>query len=166
MIYFIRSGKKGPIKIGYTGNDVNQRMSDLQVGNPFKLYLVGYMPGEISKETELHQMFKDDCLKGEWFKPSFILSKYIIENCEVAPVATDDIKFGIDLDSILRNVETEYIMKALELSGGNKNKAAYILGMTFRSFRYRIKKNGIGSWKQYKTGHIEYPTRTITRAFC
>ncbi len=54
---------------------------------------------------------------------------------------------GVDdfsLDEILEGIEKNYLIKALELSGGNKTEAARLLGLTFRSFRHRLQKYGIG----------------------
>lgn len=50
---------------------------------------------------------------------------------------------GIELETILENMERDLILKALERSGGVKNKAAKMLGISFRSFRYRLKKLGL-----------------------
>jgi two-component system response regulator PilR (NtrC family) len=48
-----------------------------------------------------------------------------------------------DLDAVLAEVEQGYLLKALEMSGGVKQKAAELLGISFRSFRYRLEKLGI-----------------------
>ena len=48
-----------------------------------------------------------------------------------------------DLDAVLADVERGYLLKALEDSGGVKQKAAEILGISFRSLRYRIEKLGL-----------------------
>jgi two-component system response regulator PilR (NtrC family) len=50
---------------------------------------------------------------------------------------------GIDLDSMLADAERAYLSKALEMSGGIKQKAAKLLGISFRSFRYRLEKLGL-----------------------
>jgi len=47
---------------------------------------------------------------------------------------------GADLDAILAEVERRYLKMALELTEGRKTQAAKLLGMTFRSFRYRLAK--------------------------
>jgi two-component system response regulator PilR (NtrC family) len=47
---------------------------------------------------------------------------------------------GIDLDSVLADAERAYLSKALEMSGGIKQKAAKLLGISFRSLRYRLEK--------------------------
>lgn len=52
---------------------------------------------------------------------------------------------GVSLDTILEDLERAYIMKALEFSGGDKVKAAELLGINARSMRYRLDKLGIGN---------------------
>ena len=48
---------------------------------------------------------------------------------------------GIDLKQVLNDIEKELLMKALEKTKGNKTKAAELLGLTFREFRYRLSKH-------------------------
>lgn len=50
---------------------------------------------------------------------------------------------AVDLEQIVGELEKEYILKALEKTNGVKKKAAELLGITFRSIRYRIAKYGI-----------------------
>lgn len=50
---------------------------------------------------------------------------------------------GIALEPLLENLEKQYLLKALERTRGAKKKAAELLGMTFRSFRYRLAKFGL-----------------------
>ncbi|MDD5223577.1 MAG: sigma-54 dependent transcriptional regulator [bacterium] len=52
---------------------------------------------------------------------------------------------GINLESQLEAFERKMIRAALEKSGGKKKKAAGLLGLSFRSFRYKLEKYGIGS---------------------
>lgn len=57
-----------------------------------------------------------------------------------------DFKNGpINLDDVLAEVEKHYLKHALEYTGGVKKKAADLLGMTFRSIRYRLGKLGMDS---------------------
>jgi two-component system response regulator PilR (NtrC family) len=53
----------------------------------------------------------------------------------------EDVEQGVDLDTILATIEAAYLKKAMELSGGNKNKAADYLNLSLRSIRYRLDKN-------------------------
>ncbi len=57
----------------------------------------------------------------------------------------DEVPHGVALDNILADIEQAYLKKALECTGGNKNKAAELLGITFRSFRYRLDKLNLDS---------------------
>jgi len=52
----------------------------------------------------------------------------------------DEVSHGVSLDTILEEIERAYIEKAMECTDGNKNKAADLLGLTLRSFRYRVDK--------------------------
>ncbi len=47
---------------------------------------------------------------------------------------------GFDLDKHLTDTEAEYIRRALELTGNNLTQAADLLGISFRSIRYKVKK--------------------------
>jgi len=50
---------------------------------------------------------------------------------------------GIDLDEAMAGIERDYILKALEISHGSRQRSARILGLSMRSFRYRLEKLGI-----------------------
>jgi two-component system response regulator PilR (NtrC family) len=47
---------------------------------------------------------------------------------------------GFDLESHVKGIERGYIAQALQRAGGVQVKAAELLGMSFRSFRYYVKK--------------------------
>ena len=48
---------------------------------------------------------------------------------------------GFDLDNYLTQVEKELLFRALDQAGGVRKKAAELLGMSFRQFRYRLAKH-------------------------
>lgn len=50
---------------------------------------------------------------------------------------------GLDLDSVLGQIEKTLILKALELTNNHKKKAAKLLHLTPRSLRYRLSKFGL-----------------------
>ncbi len=50
---------------------------------------------------------------------------------------------GVDLDKLLADYERTLLLGALERGGGVKKRAAALLGITFRSFRYRYEKLGL-----------------------
>ena len=50
---------------------------------------------------------------------------------------------GVQLDEVLGTVEKHMLKQALDQSQNHKGKAAKALGLTFRSFRYRLSKHGM-----------------------
>jgi two-component system response regulator PilR (NtrC family) len=63
-----------------------------------------------------------------------------IAGADATPLARPMLDQGFDLEQHVQHLEREYIAEALRRSGGVKVKAAELLGMTFRSFRYYMKK--------------------------
>ncbi len=53
---------------------------------------------------------------------------------------TIDLSSGFDLDAHLAEIERSVLMRALEETGGVRKRAAALLQMSFRSFRYRLAK--------------------------
>jgi two-component system, NtrC family, response regulator PilR len=58
----------------------------------------------------------------------------------VRPLGADELPPGFDLEAHGEEVYRRYMLMALERSGGVQVKAAELLGMSFRSFRYYAKK--------------------------
>jgi two-component system response regulator PilR (NtrC family) len=57
------------------------------------------------------------------------------------PVASGRIPAaGVSLEALLADFERTLLLEALERSGGVKKRAAQLLGVSFRSFRYRLEK--------------------------
>lgn len=52
---------------------------------------------------------------------------------------------GVDLEEVVRTIEKDMLTKALEKTGGKKKEAAKLVRLSFRSFRYKLAKYGIGS---------------------
>ncbi len=50
---------------------------------------------------------------------------------------------GVNIDEVMERVENALITQALELTDGNRTEAAKLLGISFRSMRYRLQKHGI-----------------------
>ncbi len=55
-------------------------------------------------------------------------------------VPSDIPEAGVDLETLLESAEKTLLKKALEKAGGVKTEAAKLLGLSFRSFRHRLKK--------------------------
>lgn len=142
MIYFIENKNSEAIKIGYTGNDINKRLSELQIATPEELKLIGVMDGEIKEEKKLHLKFNELLIRGEWFKSTKELNNFILENIKIS--FKNEIGSGINLKKIMDKIENRYIKQALRATKGNKAKAAKLLNITPRSIRYRIERLQIG----------------------
>ena len=54
-----------------------------------------------------------------------------------------DLAPGFEIDRWLGEVEKSLLLRALEQTKGNQTAAARLLGTTFRSFRYRLRKFGL-----------------------
>jgi hypothetical protein len=68
-VYFITVGDPygTHVKIGFTRGDPRQRLKDLQTGCPFRLSLLGSVPGCMTMEAELHGVLDEYRVSGEWF---------------------------------------------------------------------------------------------------
>jgi len=90
MIYFLRSGYDGPIKIGKVNMNerrhlhlqeeaVQNRIKLLQTGNPERLLLLKTVRSiDVGvSESELHKNFFHLNIHGEWFAPEKELLEYI-----------------------------------------------------------------------------------------
>jgi len=52
---------------------------------------------------------------------------------------------GVDFEEIVSCVEKDLLFKALRRTGGKKKEAARLVNLSFRSFRYKLAKYGIGA---------------------
>jgi two-component system response regulator PilR (NtrC family) len=50
---------------------------------------------------------------------------------------------GVNLEELVNEYERALLGEALRMSGGVKKRAAQLLGVSFRSFRYRLEKLGL-----------------------
>jgi hypothetical protein len=75
VIYFIQAGKNGPIKIG-VAEELHKRVDELQIGCPYKLHVLYVYNGRQLSEPELHELFKHEHIRGEWFRPASAIAKF------------------------------------------------------------------------------------------
>jgi hypothetical protein len=79
-IYFISDGS-GVVKIGYSRN-VDKRMQVLATGSPRPLQVLLTIPGTRSDEGAFHEMFKAEHMRGEWFRLSGRIERFIASGGE------------------------------------------------------------------------------------
>lgn len=76
MIYFIGNKQYDWVKIGVS-NDPEGRLGDIRVGCPVELVMFRIESGGQSIERRLHTKFKEQRIRGEWFKLSGPVQEYI-----------------------------------------------------------------------------------------
>lgn len=91
-----------------------------------EVLLAEHLP-EVLKDPEADPAFKE---KTKGFETEIIID--------------ENLDFPVKLDDMLADIERRYLEVALLQSKGIKKKAAALLGINFRSFRYRLQKFGIG----------------------
>lgn len=76
-IYFFTNGEN--IKIGFTKNKVQNRLKQLNTGNDYQLYCLGFFKGKKEDEKFLHKKFSKFRIRnnGEWFYPDDVLIDYL-----------------------------------------------------------------------------------------
>jgi len=72
-----------------------------------------------------------------------VYKKRWIEGIKDRRFDLDEVAHGVSIDTILSEIEQAYLEKALDIGHGNKHTAAKLLGITFRSIRYRLDKLNI-----------------------
>ena len=82
---------------------------------------------------------ESDQLTAENLPPKLFEKGPGIVSVEEPDIGSD----GIDLEKVLESTERQLITRALEIAGNNRSKAATLLGISFRSFRYRLIKLGM-----------------------
>lgn len=68
--YFIQAGQNGPVKIGYTAGDPENRLRQLQGANHNDLRLIYWLDGNLEKT--LHDALAPLRLRGEWFQSAVL----------------------------------------------------------------------------------------------
>jgi two-component system response regulator PilR (NtrC family) len=81
---------------------------------------------------------------------SLTLSLHRRKEQEQTPVVSEIPIDGFDLDQHMAEIEKRLLQQSLLQSGGVKLKAAQLLGITFRSFRYRLLKYGLATEDELK----------------
>jgi len=115
------------------------------ITSELKDYLLGYRwPGNIRELENLIEKLitleNNDYLTTKYIENNNIVSENtsIVETMKDKNI--DEIILPVELDKIVEEIEKKYIKIALNKTNGKKQEAAKLLGITFRSMRYRISK--------------------------
>ena len=87
MIYFMRAGNDGPIKIGHSGNPESRR-KNLQTAHYHELEIIGVMPDDADVEGRLKKQFAAHRIRGEWFEPVPEIIDFIRTHCSPGKINT------------------------------------------------------------------------------
>jgi len=133
---------------------VNTILTRLSGGNPpvvtpytMQLLLAYNYPGNVRELENILE--RAVVLGGEVILPEHLPDavhgrggeKQASQNTEI--IVDDSIELPIKLDDLLQGIEKRYLQLALAQTDGAKKRAAQLLGMNFRSFRYRLQKFGL-----------------------
>jgi len=77
-VYCVTFGNpyENPIKIGYATN-IDIRIADLQIGNPYSLYVLTVVPGNQQCEAMAHDRLYKYTALSEWFWPIWEVKKFV-----------------------------------------------------------------------------------------
>lgn len=75
-VYFIKAGENPTVKIGIAKN-IWTRLSGIQTHNHEPVTLLALIDGGKEIEKELHRLFKKDHIRGEWFRLSPEVLRYV-----------------------------------------------------------------------------------------
>ena len=79
---------------------------------------------------------------GDMITPADLPPRLVQKSSEsIIPAPNKITGEGIDLDATLAKVESQYIKRALDQTGGVQSAAAKLLGITVRSLRYRLNRD-------------------------
>jgi two-component system, NtrC family, response regulator PilR len=99
-------------------------------------------PGNVRELENILERAMALCTESVIHESDLYLTQAISKD-KVAPLDGTLGTRGLPLHEFLDQVEREAIMKALEATRFNKTAAAKLLGITFRSLRYRLDRLGI-----------------------
>jgi hypothetical protein len=97
-IYFIRSGDRPLVKIGWAV-DVRVRVAALQSGNPDPLEVITAVPGTQLVEREWHRLLAPHRVRGEWFAECPAVAR-ALRRCSVITIAIAKRLGGVEPDEI------------------------------------------------------------------
>ncbi len=158
-----RTGEVRPLAESFLRRFAEEQGKDVRVLSPDTVRaLDGYMfPGNV---RELENMMERAVAlaQGSAIGLGDLPQEVVGTSALPAPLVTAIPPEGIDLEAVLGEVERRLLLNALELTKGVRTTAAKLLGVSFRSIRYRLEKHGldVGESSEDDNGQDSSPGRT------
>lgn len=80
MIYFLITEDDKYVKIGFTSRENTSRKHDYNTHSPYDLKLALFIPGDRNYEKRLHDIFKADNKRNEWYYLNSNITTFIEDN--------------------------------------------------------------------------------------
>ncbi len=100
VVYFIQQGTMGPVKVGFSEN-LSNRLSSLQTGNPYELRVLLSHPGDEALEHTIHAHLHKHRLQGEWFQPCADIVEIVL--ALRSGIGPEEYLAAVNLDDTLAN---------------------------------------------------------------
>ena len=148
MIYFIRAGLSGPVKIGKADN-IDDRLAALQTAHYEVLSVIRAIDGSYPQESWLRRRFADFWIRGEWhhFSPDMLTIE----------VPADTMTQPVGVSAILRDGPTPSTL--IDRLGGT-GAVARIAGSSASRIsnwrRFGIPSNVFGPLVRASSGRVSY----------
>lgn len=116
FVYFIRETGTQFFKIGATSDSIETRTVQLQVGNPRELKVFGFVECEepMEKEKEIHNIWFDRHIRGDWFSftdaQAFDIIKAHEGQCCVDNTAKSDLLPPESFERVAEDTDRESII--------------------------------------------------------
>lgn len=134
-VYYITCEDTGTVKIGYAADPLS-RLSKMQSDNASPLELVASEPGDELREAEIHALFAEDRVRGEWFTLSDRIRAHI---ATVSPFVRPARRPSVQ-SMIIRatGVSRSYATQAVSEKYPNQSITIPMAVAVFRDFGERI----------------------------
>lgn len=126
----------------------NSGLNVPNLSEPARELLFKYsFPGNVRELENILERAMTLCETGQIEKNDLLIPEILNESIEINEITpSNNIPVPVSevaLDPFLNSIQKETILKALEHTHWNRTAAARLLGISFRTLRYRLKKFGI-----------------------
>jgi hypothetical protein len=150
-----------PLKIGYTKDNPEGRISAIQTGCPYPVHLLGVLPKKTPEdEARIHLWLAEDVLIGEWFRQSEKTRALIARLVKFSQRLANEIRERVSLE-IRRSINGIDVIarkspKLIYLSFDNVQDAQKFVGVA-RGMNHEQLIQVAGMWLTRRAERTEVP---------